>query len=138
MSSVEYEVVTAAPVEAIVELYEAGGWWKESPAARAVIPRMIKGSFCFMIAKLDGRYVGMGRAISDGVSDAYIQDVVVRKELRGQGIGRELVKRIAQYCLDRKILWLGLIAEPGTRAFYEPLGFKPLQGYEPLLHETSR
>ena len=29
----------------------------------------------------------MGRAISDGCSDAYIQDVVVYSEFRGQGIG---------------------------------------------------
>ena len=34
MREVEYEIVTAAPVEEIVELYKAGDWWQESPEAR--------------------------------------------------------------------------------------------------------
>src|SRR2546423_14998445 len=104
-SAVEYTIVTDAPTEAIVALYQAGGWWRESDAARAVIPAMIRGSFCFLLAKVDGRTVGMGRAISDGVSDAYIQDVVVLPEHRGRGIGAELVQRLAQHCVDHEIAW---------------------------------
>jgi GNAT superfamily N-acetyltransferase len=132
---VEFEIVKAAPVDAIVELYSAGEWWQESREARDIIPGMIKGSFCFMVARsLDGQIVGMARAISDGCSDAYIQDVVVLKSYRGQGIGRELIRRLTQYCVDRKIAWIGLIAEPGTQAFYEELGYGPLVGYQPMLH----
>ncbi len=60
--AVDYEVVTSAPVEEIVELYQAAGWWQESPEARAIIPSMIRGSFCFMVARsIEGRIVGMGR-----------------------------------------------------------------------------
>jgi len=135
MREVEYEIVTAAPVEEIVELYKAGDWWQESAEARAIIPGMIKGSLCFMVARaLDGRIVGMGRAISDGFSDAYIQDVVVLKTHRGSGIGRELIKRITQFCKARNISWIGLIAEPGTYEFYENLGYGPLVGYQPMLY----
>jgi ribosomal protein S18 acetylase RimI-like enzyme len=135
MSKVEYEVVRSASIEEIVDLYKAGNWWQESPEARAVIPGMIKGSFCFMVARsLDGRIVGMGRVISDGCSDAYIQDVVVLKEYRKQGIGQELIRRLAQFCTARKIGWIGLIAEPGTQEFYQELDFGPLVGYQPMLH----
>jgi aralkylamine N-acetyltransferase len=135
MREVEYEIVSAAPVEEIVELYKAGDWWQESPEARAIIPGMIKGSLCFMVARsLDGRVVGMARVISDGFSDAYIQDVVVLKTHRGLGIGRELIKRLTQFCVARKIAWIGLIAEPGTQDFYEDLGYGPLVGYQPMLH----
>ena len=132
--TITYELVTAAPVQAIVDLYEAGGWWKESDAARAAIPAMIRGSYAFLVARLDGRIVGMGRAISDGASDAYIQDVVVLREHRGRGVGRELVKRLAEHCRENKIAWIGLIAEPGTKGFYESLGFGSLEGYQPLLY----
>ncbi len=132
---VEYEIVTAAPVEEIVELYKAGNWWQENPEAREVIPSMIKGSLCFMVARsLEGRVVGMARVISDGYSDAYIQDVVVLKSHRGQGIGRELIRRLTEFCVARKIAWIGVIAEPGTQQFYEELGFGPLVGYQPMLH----
>jgi aralkylamine N-acetyltransferase len=135
MSEIAYEVVSSAPTDAIVGLYQAGGWWDEDPANRSVIPQMIRGSFCFLVAREgDGRIVGMGRVISDGVSDAYIQDVVVLESHRGRGIGREIVRRLTERCLEARIGWVGLVAEPGTRAFYEPLGFRALAGYEPMLH----
>lgn len=134
MPAVRYEVVKSAPVEAIVALYEAGGWWKESAEWRAIIPRMIEGSFCFMVAREpDGRLVGMGRAISDGVSDAYIQDVVVLRTHRGRQIGAELVRRLAEHCAAHGISWIGLIAEPGTQPFYERLRFRPFAG-QPMLY----
>ncbi len=132
---VEYEAISSAPIEEIVELYKAADWWQESPEARAVIPGMIRGSLCFMVARsINGRIVGMARVISDGCSDAYIQDVVVLSAYRGQGIGRELVRRLTQFCLARKIGWIGLVAEPGTQGLYEDLGFGPLVGYQPMLY----
>lgn len=131
----KFEKVDSAAVEDIVELYKSAGWWKEVPEARAIIPDMIRGSFCFMIAQSpEERVVGMARAISDGYSDAYIQDVVVLPSYRGQGIGRELIRRVTQYCVQRKIAWIALVAEPGTRAFYEELGYVPLAGYQPMLY----
>lgn len=134
MPPVSYEVVRSAPLEAVVALYEAGGWWKESAEWRAIIPKMIEGSFCFMVAREpDGRLVGMGRAISDGVSDAYIQDVVVLRSHRGRQIGAELVRRLAEHCAGHGISWIGLIAEPGTQPFYERLGFRPFAG-QPMLY----
>jgi aralkylamine N-acetyltransferase len=135
MRDVEYEAVSAAPIDEIVELYQSAGWWQESPQARAVIPAMIRGSLCFMVARsLEGRIIGMARVISDGHSDAYIQDVVVLNSYRGQGIGRELVKRLTQFCVGRKIAWIGLVAEPGTQEIYEDLGFGPLVDYQPMLY----
>lgn len=131
--SIQYETVLEAPTEAVVELYRAGGWWKESDRAREIIPRMIRGSFRFMVARSGGRIVGMGRVISDGASDAYIQDVVVLHDQRGKGIGRELVRRLADCCTDAGVDWVGLVAEPGTMPFYESLGFRRFDG-QPMLH----
>jgi aralkylamine N-acetyltransferase len=130
---VRFDVVTEAPLEAVIELYKAGGWWKESAAARAIIPAMIRGSFCFMVASEGERLVGMGRAISDGASDAYIQDVVVLTSHRGRGIGRELIARLTAHCRTAGIGWIGLVAEPGTERFYQQLGYRALAGYLPML-----
>ncbi len=132
-AAIVYETVTTVPVEAVVALYEAGGWWTESPRAREVIPAMVRGSFRFMVARAPGgTIVGMARVLSDGVSDAYIQDVVVLKEWRGRGIGRELIGRLVTECRDAGLEWIGLVAEPGTRPFYESLGFGALEGYLPM------
>lgn len=133
--TVVFEAVETAPFEEIVDLYKSAGWWHDAPEARAIIPGMIRGSFRFMVARLpEGRIVGMGRVISDGCSDAYIQDVAVLPSYRKQGIGRELIRRLTEYCIARKIAWIGLVAEPGTREFYEELGYGPLAGYQPMLY----
>ena len=71
-------LVRSWDAEEIIALYRAGGWWKDEYDP-AEIPRLISGSFAFVVAaeKRSGRAVGMGRVLSDGVSDAYIQDLVV-------------------------------------------------------------
>jgi ribosomal protein S18 acetylase RimI-like enzyme len=131
---VRYQVVTQIPTEEVVDLYQEGGWWREDASWRSAIPGMVKGSFCFMVARdREGRALGMARAISDGFSDAYVQDVVVRRSARGQGIGRELVRRVTGYCVDKGISWIGLVAEPGSQAFYEALGYRAMQGHQPML-----
>jgi ribosomal protein S18 acetylase RimI-like enzyme len=137
MAEIEYAIVSSAPTEAIVELYRAAGWWQEDPAWRAAIPRIVRGSFCFMVARDGAQVVGMGRAISDGASDAYIQDVVVLAEHRGHGVGQELVRRLTERCRAAGISWIGLIAEPGTQAFYEPLGYAAMTGHVPMLHRQQ-
>jgi len=134
-TEVEYQVVTAAPVEQIIALYKAGGWWQETPANRSRIEPMIRGSFCFMVARAsNGNIVAMGRVISDGASDAYIQDVVVLPPYRRRGVGRELIRRLTQFCVEHEIDWIGIVAEPGTLAFYESLGYGALEGYQPMLY----
>ena len=133
--TVEFEAVESAPFEEIVELYKSAGWWNDTPDARVIIPAMIRGSFRFMVARVPkGRIVGMARVISDGCSDAYIQDVVVLPSYRKLGIGRELIRQLTEYCISREIAWIGLVAEPGTREFYEELGYGPLAGYQPMLY----
>ena len=67
----------------IANLYRAGGWWKEEYDPKE-LSRLILGSFLFVVAAdlKTGRAVGMGRVIADGVSDGYIQDLVVLPEYR--------------------------------------------------------
>ncbi len=117
----------------IANLYRAGGWWKEEYDQRE-LPRLIRGSFLFAVAvdRKTGHAVGMGRVISDGVSDGYIQDLVVLPEYRKTGIGAQIVSILVKKCVERGISWIGLIAEPDTEKFYLPFGFHPMEGHVPL------
>jgi GNAT superfamily N-acetyltransferase len=134
---IEIKLVHSWPTEEIVELYRVGGWWKGhyDPAG---VPSIISGSFAFAVAveKSIGKAIGMGRALSDGVSDAWIQDVVVFDDWRGKGIGGNIIKTLLDYCLEMKITWIGLVAEPDTKEFYMPLGFRELPG-EPLVYQPE-
>jgi ribosomal protein S18 acetylase RimI-like enzyme len=130
------QLVTAWDEHEIADLYRAGGWWKEE-YQETEIPLLIRGSFLFAVAihETSGRAVGMGRVLSDGISDAYIQDLVVLPSCRGTGVGKEIVQILVSRCKEKGISWIGLIAEPNTEEFYKPLGFSPMNGYVPLLYQ---
>ncbi len=133
----EIRFVTAWPEEEIVALYKAGGWWKDSYDPSG-IKQLIEGSFAFaVVVSSSGNAIGMGRILSDGVSDAYIQDVVVLPEYRGKGIGRKLIKTLLEYCLSKGILWIGVIAEPRQDDFYLSLGFKPMKECTPMTYQIE-
>jgi len=138
-SDVVIRLVDAWDDEEIVQLYCAGGWWKDEYDPKT-LPDLIRGSFAFAVAidRKTGHAIGMGRVLSDGVSDGYIQDLVVLPEYRNKGIGKEIVAALVRQCSHAGITWIGLIAEPGTESFYQPLGFGLMQGHVPLLWTSDR
>jgi len=124
--------------EDIIRLYRSAGWWKEyyDPSA---INQLIAGSFAFVVAvnPSSGKAIGMGRIISDGISDAYIQDLVVLPEYRGQGIGKQLVNALLDRCLSKGITWIGLISEPEQDGFYSSIGFKTMKNHIPMIYQIE-
>jgi len=137
-NAIEIKIVDSWPEEDIVALYKAGGWWKETYDTTC-IPAMMRGSFAFAVAieKQTNRAVGMGRLLSDGVSDAYIQDLVVLSPHRNKGIGRRLVSTLLEHGKQHGLVWIGLIAEPGQEPFYTPLHFKRMKQYVPMKYENN-
>ena len=66
-----------------------------------------------------GRVVGFGRALCDGVANGYLSMVAVAEEARGQGIGREIVRRLMRD--DPEITWT-LRAGRGSEGFWRKMG----------------
>jgi GNAT superfamily N-acetyltransferase len=137
-NNIEIKFVKTWPEDEIVNLYKAGGWWKDF-YDKSGIKYLIAGSFAFVVAVdiNSNRAVGMGRLISDGVSDAYIQDLVVLPEYRKLGVGKNIVQALLDHCLSKNILWIGLIAEPDQDGFYSNIGFKQMSKYIPMKYETD-
>lgn len=135
MENISYQIVKEADSAAILHLYRAAGWWQmdENPEYLKTVDAIIANSFCFVIALEQNKIIGMGRAISDGVSDAYIQDVTVYESYRGKGIGKQIIRTLVGFLQDHQLQWIGLISEPGYEGFYTSLGFGVMQGYTPFL-----
>ena len=123
-------------IKQLITLYRQAGWWKGSQTDQDHVRRIIAGSHCFLVAVENDEYIGMGRAISDGESDAYIQDVTVKTTHRNKGIGSRIVQRLANKVTADGLTWIGLIAEKNTHAFYERIGFKPMPNATPMLKEV--
>jgi spermidine synthase len=124
---------TPAEISRLVQLYRHAGWWKEEADDPELVSAIVSGSHCFLVARQTDTIVAMGRAISDRVSDAYIQDVTVDPSFRGQGIGSRMVATLVARLEADGIGWIGLIAERKTHPFYQPLGFAPMADALPML-----
>jgi predicted N-acetyltransferase YhbS len=78
---------------------------------------------CF--AHEEGRLVGAGRALADGVDCSYICDVAVLPSHQGTGLGKEIVGRLVTMSAGhRKII---LYSVPGKEPFYKKLGFRRMR-----------
>ncbi|MCG2725198.1 MAG: GNAT family N-acetyltransferase [Elusimicrobia bacterium] len=116
----------------IISLYSSQDWWDKTDNIKT-LKGIIANSHCFLIAKEKEKIIGMGRAISDKISDAYIQDITVDENYRKAGIGSEIIKRIINRLNKGKIRWIGLIAQNNSGDFYKKLGFKKMKNSLPML-----
>jgi spermidine synthase len=127
-------IPTENQIRQIAGLYRAQGWLQTGDdEIPQLIPRLIKGSHCYVVALEGEDIVGMGRAISDGVSDAYIQDLTVRSNHRNQGLGRLILQTLLKRLHADGLRWIGLIAEPGSSDLYRRAGFDEMSACIPML-----
>lgn len=142
MTSSADQTVTCTPladpseeqIRQIVGLYRGQGWWQPGDdRSERLAARLIAGSHCFVIATEGDSIVGMGRVISDGVSDGYIQDLTVRPDRRKRGIGQLILRTLLSRLHASGINWIGLIAEPGSGNLYRRAGFLEMPGSLPML-----
>jgi len=140
-NEISFEIIDSIDskeLESIFSLYVKAGWWSLSDDKYIDdINVIVRDSFCFVAAFINGKIIGCGRAISDGISDAYIQDVVVDEKLRGNGIGAKIIEHIVLYLRKKNIYWIGLIAQPGTENFYKRLGFSKMKDHIPMYMENN-
>ncbi len=133
IDNIEIKTIRSAPKYELVALYKDAGWWEPSWDRRSdFLNHIVKNSAFFVGAFHENRLIGMGRALSDLASDAYIQDVTVLKEFRGEGIGKRIIQKLIALLKENRVDWIGLIAEPGTSSFYRKSGFEPLKDHIPL------
>ncbi|WP_345762661.1 GNAT family N-acetyltransferase [Diaminobutyricibacter sp. McL0608] len=119
-------------------LYEAVGWsvYTKDPET---LGRALAGSDA-LVAAVDGaELVGLARAVTDGATILYLQDVLVRPDHQRLGLGRSLVTAL----LDRypgvrqKVLLTD--DEAAQKAFYESLGFGDIrEAHDGVLHAFVR
>tara|TARA_B100001079_G_scaffold270127_1_gene283780 strand:+ start:2562 stop:2996 length:435 start_codon:yes stop_codon:yes gene_type:complete len=82
------------------------------------------------VAELDGKIVGSTtllieqKFIHEGGIVGHIEDVVVKKEFEGQGIGMKLVLSLLDIAKKRECYKTILNCEDSLKSFYEKVGFK--------------
>ena len=101
------------------------GW--PNPPAPATHLRVLEGSDHVALAlNEDERVIGFATAITDGVLTAYVPLLEVLPDYRGEGVGRELVRRLLGQI--GRLYSISLHCDPELEGFYESLGLRRLGG----------
>jgi len=113
-------------VEDVLPLYEAVGWTNYTTK-----PEMLKAAFENSLHVLaafteEGILVGVLRAVGDGASILFIQDILVYPEYQHQGIGTELLQMTLEKYKNVYQIQLATDDSTKTVSFYESNGFTSL------------
>jgi ribosomal protein S18 acetylase RimI-like enzyme len=78
---------------------------------------------CFV--REDGKLVGVGRALADGIDCSYLCDIAILPSHQGIGLGQQIVSKLVE--LSRGHKKIILYAVPGKEPFYKRFGFKRMK-----------
>ena len=109
----------------IQTLYAAVGWTAYTEDLPA-LERGFQNSLLVLAAYEDGELIGLIRAVGDGATVVFVQDLLVAPQKQRQGVGTALLKAVLDRYSNVRQLLLTTDNTPKTIAFYESLGFSDL------------
>lgn len=119
----------------VIHGFLQGSYWAAG-IPRATVEKSIRNSLSFGLFGRDAQ-IGFARVISDYTTFAYLADVFVLPEHRGQGLAKWLMECILEHPgLTGLRRWL--LVTRDAHGLYEKLGFQPLAHPERLMEIHAR
>ncbi len=104
----------------VINLYRANGW--SSADKPKELMAALRNSHTLVTARVSGKLVGIGNAISDGHLVVYYPHMLVLPECQGQGLGRKMMEAMQErYQGFHQQM---LTADGDAIQFYESIGFE--------------
>lgn len=114
-----YEFSPKVSPQEISELRNSVGWngmeecYKDS----------LKGSYFYICCYEENKLIGFLDVVSNGVTDAYIQDVMVNSAYQGKGIGTNLMNLAIKKLKEDNIYMISVLFQESLLPFYKKFGF---------------
>lgn len=112
----------------ILSLYSSVGWtnYVQRPE---MVRKAYRNSLYILGAYVNGKLVGVIRAVGDGASIVFLQDLLVLPEYQRHGVGTRLMQAALEKFAD--IYQLALLTEAIDKniAFYKSLGLVKLEDF---------
>jgi GNAT superfamily N-acetyltransferase len=112
----------------VIELYQANQW-SSAEKPEQLIPAL-RQSHTLVTARIDGKLVGIGNAISDGHLVVYYPHMLVHPLYQGNNIGRQMMA--AMQTIYGRFHQQMLTADGDAIEFYKALGFERAGNTEPM------
>jgi len=113
----------------IIRLTDREEWGFGTRELRRMMALEPKGC---LVAKMNGRLIGLTVAITYGKSCGWIGNVVVDRKHRGAGIGSSLVQSAIRHLLRGHVKTIALYSYPENEAMYKRLGFNTTDSFARL------
>lgn len=126
----ENEPVSAG---AIADLRESVGWNR----MESVYNNPLMTSFFHIAVYDDIKLIGYIDTVSNGVTDAYIQDLAIHPDYQNKGIGTELMNRTITNLKERNIYMISVVFEEKLKPFYNRFGFGNMLCGQMQTYETD-
>ena len=112
-------------IQEILPLYESVGWtaYTDQPE---VLRKGFENSMLTLAAYEDNQLRGIIRAVGDGHTIVFVQDILVFPEHQRKGVGSALLQAILDRYSHVRQLELATDNTPKTIAFYKSMGFREL------------
>jgi GNAT superfamily N-acetyltransferase len=121
--------------EAIHKYLSNGSYWAEYIPYETVA-NSLKNSMCFSLYTGE-KQIGLARVITDKATFAYLCDVYVLPDFRGQGLSKWLMECVKGHP-DLQTIRRFMLATKDAHGLYEQFGFKPTAAPERLMEIVNR
>ncbi|MEA2065488.1 MAG: GNAT family N-acetyltransferase [Thermotogota bacterium] len=106
----------------VMHLYDDAGFTSYTKDLDCLM-KALENSLFIITAWENDSLIGLVRAVGDGKTILYIQDILVLSSYRRKGIGTSLLKQLINEFPDVRQKVLLTDDKPENRKFYESLGF---------------
>ncbi len=107
----------------VIHGFLTNSYWAKN-ISKELVKRSIENSLCFGVYDRE-KQIGFARIISDCTTFAYLADVFILEEYRGQGISKKLMEFIMNYP-ELQGLRRWMLATRDAHRLYAQYSFKPL------------
>ena len=114
-----YKCNETVHVKDLADLRESVGWYRMEQEYRSPLLT----SYYHIAVYEKELLVGYIDCVSNGVTDAYIQDLMAHPDYQGRGLGTDLMKKMIDHLKDKHIYMISVVFEEKLKPFYEKFGF---------------
>ena len=126
---IHYKINPKLDFAAVLDLYDSVSWSNYTNRPQQ-LEQAFHQSLFVMAAYDDEELVGLIRAVGDGLTIIFIQDLLVYPHYQRQGIGRCLLEQTLERFKDVYQIQLATEQSVKNLAFYRELGFRRHEAFD--------